>query len=249
MQAASLSVVEDTPEVLKMRLKRAWEAIEQRKHAGEVTYDVDRAQALKEFLGEGMTQRQIGECVGISHVFIGHLLRYGRFTEFMVARATINSPPISEKAFRRYWTQTVEKSTIALLGGKGRRAKGNTEIQEYEQQVFQHIADKIEQGVKPQVHKTARKKTIKDLTTDDLEEFQEKLKHFKVIQRKEVREIYKRIEEDVRDLIQLSGCSRSTYAPGTLAMHAKRLREGFIELQRVLRNGDVDDWIMSVLQS
>jgi hypothetical protein len=51
----------------------------------------------------------------------------------------------------------------------------------------------------------------------------------------EVREVYQDIAEDVQALIELSGASRSTYAPSILAMHADRLKRGFLALQKVLR--------------
>ena len=46
--------------------------------------------------------------------------------------------------------------------------------------------------------------------------------------------------------IALSGCSRSTYAPNILAMHAKRLKAGFADLQKAVK-GDVDQWLLDLL--
>lgn len=91
------------------------------------------------------------------------------------------------------------------------------------------------------------KKTVMDIKPAQLTQLRKGIESFQVLKRKEVRQVYTKIEEDVRALIELAGCSRSTYAPNILAMHAKRLKVGFADLQRVLK-GSVDAWLLDVME-
>jgi hypothetical protein len=245
MQQTSLAIVEDTPDVLKARLKREWEAIEARKQAGEVDYDVQRAQTITTYLELKLSQTEIGKTVGINQGWLNQLLRYGRFMTFAIATAIAKECAIPEARFRRYWKETVDKTAMAILRGNGRQENRRAKL-EYEQQVFQQIAEKVEKDIMPTVASTARKKTVKDIKPAQLASLRKEVQSYQVLKRKEVQEAYRKIEEDVRALIELSGCTRSTYAPHILAMHAKRLKVGFADLQRALK-GQVDEWLLDVM--
>jgi hypothetical protein len=244
MQQTTLAIVEDTPEVLKARLKREWEAIASGKEAGEVDYDVKRAQALTTYLGLGLSQREIAACVGINQGWLQQLLRYGRFMNFMNANAFTEQ--ITEGRFRRYWKETVDKAALRLLRGNGRKENERGLLQ-YEQKVFRQIAEKVQEGRMPIVPSTKRNKTVTDIKPEQLDKLRKEIQSYQVMKRKEVKGVYIKIEEDIRALIELSGCSRSTYAPNILAMHAKRLKQGFADLQRAL-NGNVDQWLLDLME-
>ena len=238
MEQVALMAVEDTPEVLQARLKREWETIEAQKQAGEVDYDVKRAQLLTTYLDLGMEQKEIRACVGINQGWLQALLRYGRFIVFL------NSCEfkISEGRFRRYWAEIADHVYMSTF----RRKQDKSTRMEYEQKVFQQIAAKILEGVKPTVPSTQRNKRVEDIQTEKLKDIRKSIETYQVLKRKEVKEAYRMIEEDVKALIALSGHSRSTYAPGVMAMHAKRLKEGFAALQKSLK-GSVDQWLLDVM--
>jgi hypothetical protein len=245
MQQAVLAIVEDTPEVLKAKLKREWGAIAAQKQAGEMHYDVQRAQVLATYTDLGFTKKEVAECVDINIGWIDQLLRYGRFMNFADAVASAKINHIPEARFRRYWKETVDKSAMALLRGNGRKENNRGKL-EYEQRVFQEILEKHRKGVAPTVPSTKRNKTVMDIKPAQLTQLRNDIESYQVLKRKEVKEAYTKIEEDVKALIDLSGASRSTYAPNILAMHAKRLKEGHADLQRALK-GHVDDWLQDLM--
>lgn len=246
MQQTSLAIVEDTPEVLKARLKREWEVIEERKQSGEVDYDVKRAQALTAYMGLGLNYKEIAEATGSNRGRTDQLLRYGRFANFASTNVDATISHISEGRFRRYWKETVDKSAMAILRGNGRKEDNKSRI-EYEQQVFKEISEKLMKGEAPKEPSWKPKKTVMDIKPAQLKELRADIKSYQALKQKEVKAAYTKIEEDVRALIELSGCSRSTYAPNILAMHAKRLKVGFADLQRALK-GKVDQWVVDILE-
>jgi hypothetical protein len=140
MEQIALAIVDDTPEVLKARLKREWEVIEARKEAGEVDYDVYRAQTLITYIGRGLTQNEVAICVGINQGWLHQLLRYGRFVTFNNANALLK--PIPEGRFRRYWKETADKTVMMQFVGKGTK-KNEAARLAYEQEVFQRIQEKL----------------------------------------------------------------------------------------------------------
>lgn len=238
MQQAIVAVVKDTPEVLMARLKREWEAIDAQKQAGEVDYDVKRAQALTEYMRLGLTQKEIGACVGIKAGWMDLLLRYGRFMDVLPATAG----QIPEGRFRRYWAETVDHTYMSTLRGKVNQVTRA----DYERKVFQQIIEKVQEGQMPTVASTKRNKTVQDIKPAQLQSLRKEIQSYQVLKRKEVKDVYVKIEEDIEALIALSGCSRSTYAPNILAMHAKRLKQGLAALQQAL-NGRVDQWLLDIL--
>jgi|SRR5215471_2028126 len=244
MEQRALTIVEDTREVVLSRLKREWDAINVAKETGDLDYDVKRAQVLQRYLalemadGEKLTQKQIGACVGIKQGWFQALLRYGRFMLFL------NSTEfkVSEGRFRRYWAETADHAYMSTF----RRKQDKYALEDYERIVFQQIAAKLEKGIVPTVSSTARTKKVTDIKPAQLASLRKAVASYQVLKRKEVREVYTKIEEDVRALIELSGCSRATYAPSILAMHARRLKEGFAALQKALK-GNVDAWLLEVM--
>jgi hypothetical protein len=171
MEQTSLAIVEDTPDVLKARLRREWEAIEARKEAGEVDYSVARARALTTYMALGLSYTQIAEAVHIRRGWIDQLLRYGRFMNFASAIADANQCRIAEGRFRQYWKETVDKKTMARLLGNGRKSNPGARLA-YEQEVFQKILEKImQQAQEPVEQFQGRQRATRQLSKKLLAQF------------------------------------------------------------------------------
>lgn len=226
------------PETLEVELKRAWHAIEAQKQAGALDYDVQRAQTLSAFFGRGMTQRRMAECLGGTHQRIDQLLRYDRF----LSRLATTVAKIPEGRFRQYWRAHSDRASLLHLRGKGKEAARAA----YEQQVFGVILEKLRDGEVPESPQPQRKKTRKEVQPKVLKGLSKQIHDFQVLKRKEVQKAYDMIDEDVRALIALSHSDRSTYSPGQMASHAKRLKIGHAALQKALKN-KIDEWLQDVL--
>jgi len=186
MEQAALIIVENTPDVLKARLKREWEVLDARKQAGEVDDNVERAQMLTTYLEHGLTQREIEQTVHLSHVYIGHLLRYHRF---LVATAT----KIPEGRFRVYWKEHANPACLRDLRGKEKELA----LLAYEQQVFQEILEKDMKGEnKTPEARGEKNKVTRQLTKQILAQFSDGKFHL-------VRDIATAVDADmtvVRDI-------------------------------------------------
>lgn len=236
----ALAAVPDTKEQLKLQLKHEWEAIAQKERTDKVDVDVQRAQVLSQYLNKDLTQKDMANELAINLGHIDRLLRYGRFVNGLHPMGC----KIPERRFRQYWYETADKASLCQLRGK-KQAEARLQ---YEQQIFQRIAEKIRGGETPapvKPHK-AQKKPVNAMTPKEVKTLHAAVKDFQVLKRKEVQEAYQMIDEDVRALVALSHSTRSTYSPGQMASHATRLKKGYAALQRALKN-KVDEWLQDVL--
>lgn len=81
----------------RARLTAKWEALNARQGLSALSEDRDRADTLTESEAEGMTQREMAECIRLTCSRVTNLLRYRRF----LLSAESN---ITERTFRDYWT-------------------------------------------------------------------------------------------------------------------------------------------------
>ena len=242
MLQSAVAAVPDTMEQLKMKLKRTWAAIAEKEQTGHIDADIERAQTVMSYIAQGMSQAVIAETVERTQQRIDQIHRHGRF----LASLTTHVVKISEMQFRLYWQDIADHASLRALRGK---KKEEARLQ-YEQQIFQRIAEKVQEGEKPEKsekpHKT-QKKTLKNITPKEVKALHDAVKDFQVLKRKEVQDAYNMIDEDVRALVALSHGDRSTYSPGQMASHATRLKKGYAALQRALKN-KVDEWLQEVVE-
>jgi hypothetical protein len=202
MQQTTLAPVEDTPAVLKARLKREWEALEARKQAGEVEDNVERAQMLTTYLEQGLTQREIQQTVGVSQVYVGHLLRYHRF---LIATA-IKMP---EWRFRAYWHAHTDPAALRDLRGEEKELARLV----YEQQAFQEIVEEHMKGEgRPPEQKQGTNKATRQLAKRILTAFSDGKFHL-------LRDIATAVEADMGVVGEI--CNRIV-RNGAYQMHGER---------------------------
>jgi hypothetical protein len=206
-----------TVEERQNQLRAEWAAIETDRQAGIVQVDVRQADLLARYEAPDMTQRKMAECLGIGQAHVKRLLRYARF----MASLSPMGLKIPERQFREHWKTYADTHALRQLRGKNQAHA----LAAYEAKVFARIVEVL---ASPDVSvRPARRKRTHAVKPDKA-----------VVQkkRKEVAHIYDEIKEDVDNLIHLAGADRATYAPGMLAMHAKRLKKGFRELDEALKD-------------
>jgi len=138
MTQTALMLVDESPIMLQIRLKRAWDAIEARKHADNGEYRLHRALALADYAARGLSCKQLAEAVGLPSTWIYHLLQYGQFMHY--ASTVVDAPifAMHETQFRRYWQEA------AAGAGAAPRCDGDHEARvrarrEYRYQLFAQI--------------------------------------------------------------------------------------------------------------
>jgi hypothetical protein len=195
-------------ENIMTQLKKDWDDLAARSQVSEVGLDVDRAKLIDRYRNEeGLTQKQIGECVGLGQQHVSYLLVYHRFM-FNTSTGRIE---ITERTFRAYWKQIADPKMT-----RGRKGIDP----EYEATCFDDIRKLVEAGTPPL--KQAKKEKLLDPA---------EMKKGMTTFLRDVKKFYrKKIHPQVERLKRLRGCDRSTYAPALLADVGEAIEEAMNEL-------------------
>jgi hypothetical protein len=193
----------------------------------QIDKDVRRSGVLACGVAEALTMRELAKTAKLTPGYISFLLKYHRFNSLYT---TVYKIP--EARFRAYWHQ-IRDPYFTKRKGK--------EVEDYEQKVFADIAAMIEAGTPPVPKPKAGGGTVP--AKGQRHATRREAKALLVLKQQQVREAYTMIEEDIKALIELSGADRSRWSPEWLANHARRLRQGFMLLQKALK-GEVDSWLV-----
>lgn len=184
---------------LAERLKRDWSLLQEDQQTDGQIHAMERADLLARYHDEGMTQSEIGVCIGVSSACVDKLLRYNRFLHSTECK-------IPEGRFRAYWNQMRDPQVTRARGRNGADPA-------YEAKVFGAIVEWVTVGKKPIVRSRAKRpKVTADLKTDN------------DIRKEFNRRWRENLEPTVVRIVKLLGTDRSTYAPDILSGHAQVLR-------------------------
>lgn len=212
-----------TKEQRMLRIKDAWEKINQAEQGTVIELDVKRATLLAEALAEEVVdgkieQKDLVEATGISQAYISYLLLYHEFRALCSSMdITVVIYNISEGRFREYWKQMSDPYAAR---------KGNKETKNaYKRRVFLNIIEALEAGTAPmKMPKTTKPKTVEQIVNS---------RNILNTMIEEIESIFTESEKTYEVTIRLLGADRATYSPTNLANHAeqlKRERQGLLTL-------------------
>lgn len=208
-----------------LRIKDAWEKIQQAEQGTVVELDVKRATVLAEALGEEVLdgkieQKDLVEATGISQPYLSQMLLYNDFralcASMNIAAAIFNIP---EGRFRQYWKQMSDPHET-----RGKRDPEKKKA--YNRRVFLSIIEWLEAGKDPMkpMPKPGKPKTVEQIV---------QARNILTTMIEEMESLFAESETTYEVTIRLLGADRATYAPTNLANHAARLkreRQGLLTL-------------------
>jgi hypothetical protein len=219
-----LTLVPETKAIRLARFKREWQAIETQFAASVVERDRRRADLIKRYVEEGLTQQAMAKGLDVSQAYMSYYLEYERFCAFAEERlitAVIKDLP--EFRFRQYWKQISDPQTMQTLKGK----KNSAARLEYEYKVFATIAEMIQAGKPPL-------KPIKVVQPKTAEQLRANLDWAKAT-RKEAYRIYQtELRPTLKRLQGLLHADRATYSPSGQANAAYALERGMKHFLQLL---------------
>ena len=227
----SLILLPPTKEQRMLRIKDAWEKLQQTEQKSTIDLDVKRATLLAEALAEEggdekIDHKDLGEATGLSNQRISQLLRYHRLLLFSVSiDPTAVGSTIPEFRFRAYWKQLSDAQDVRHV------MHDVTKRDAYERRVFRTIVEWLDAGKEPlKVHKPPKHPTVEQMFT--------KKKPLSAL-RKEVErrftDEFKPLAATLRDYL---GRDRSTYAPSLMADAAIKLEKWQHSMEELLREFD-----------
>jgi hypothetical protein len=218
-EQAVLSLVEPRDLDPATRLKLKWEQVQKQATSTEVEKDTSQAEAMAEAEADGMDQRAIAQCIGISQGHVDKLLRYHRFLIFQDSLNSVEFK-IPEGRFRTYWKHTVDPQAM-----RGRRTTDYRE--QNERRVFLAIIEKLEAGTPPPT-------PVKVKKPPTVAQMHAKKKPLTAL-RKEVKRLYSvECQPILGKLKDFLGRDRATFAPSLMAACAMDLDKWAKKLDTLL---------------